>query len=167
MDIITRQVRGGFRARFSDSDRFGKRGETRGDAVASLILSSRKKFGIGKVLWDKKDKWTSNYLAGKGNSKKSRPPALSLKKLPVATDSDEARQITIMQLRSRISYRLIKVLRRLTNGDDTKTLGDVCRYTEKEINEERRSRRIRNFGDKTMRSLLRLLGHYGLSLKTR
>lgn len=165
MDIIVRQVRGGFRARFDlKGEVFAKRGKTKDTAICNLILCHRRRLGIDKVRWDRTDNWTRNYLAGKSNKRRMPPKGLWLEKLPEAVSANDARKIRVMDLLSLpASLGPPLIFAFPPDARSALTLGDICDRTLQEI--------IQNqdkdfcFGPSRIAHLRKLLQHYGLSLK--
>lgn len=167
MDIIIRQVLGGFCACFDDGKKkFAKRGKSKGEAIANLILKNRRQFCIRQVKWDRNHAWTSNYLAGKPNRRVKMPKMkLIFSGLPVVSSPKEACQLVIedLNLPRKLKEALLGAFEYWNRRENPLRLGEVCELTLSQLKakESRRSR----FGEKKFQLLNQLLKHYGLEMK--
>jgi len=162
MDIILRQVRGGFRASFGGKT-FAKLGKTKEAAIGFLVLANRRKLGVGKVRWDISHEWTRNYVAGKVNRRPSPPNRVDPKELPVVASQEEAKKLELDNFFTGVPLILITSLRYAFRFDHPLTLGRVCERTLEEILAHQTPEIA--FGPKKIKYLRQLLKHYGLSLK--
>jgi|GEM_PF-2518176 len=172
MNIIVRQQKGGFVARFGDNPNFetpfAKPAKTREGAIGNLVERHKRRLGIRRVRWDLKDPWTINYVAGRSN-RTLKKPGINFADLPKALNPQEAKLIRIEDIQPFVPgmffSTLIRLVYEIRENITRISLGDLCLRTEDEIISLVKHSSPRCFGKKNLGYLRQLLAHYGLSLK--
>jgi hypothetical protein len=166
VQVIIRQQRGGFKARFDTDTKFAKPAKSREGAIGKLVEANKKRLGISKIRWDMADPWTRNYARGGHNRTVGAPPHIDYAKLPKTASPEDAKRLIIRDLP--LPYLFSRVLE-LSSHDFNRggvQLGYFTDRTEVELIESvRKQFGPHRFGKKNLRLLNELLGHYGLSTR--
>jgi len=167
MNIVVRRQRGGFIARFDTDTQFGKLSKSREEAICNLLEANKKRLGIGKITWDTKDRWTYNYLHGKGNRSTKLMLTIDTGKLPKVNSVEEARTLLLKDLHQALPATLVSTLDRFFRIYYNKsTLGDLAKYSEKDLLKSNPfNPTVLRFGAKHMAQVKELLKFYNLSLR--
>lgn len=161
MNIIVRQIRGGFLARFNAGKMsFGPLGKSKAEAIGNLILASPRRAGITHIQWDMQDEWTRRYVEGRCNRRRMPRPRIDVRKLPKVSRA-RAHRLRFHELR--IPMFLSNALECLGDNGEPVTLGRISKFTRAQLIE--RGCTLFPFGPRRLALLEQLLAHYGLALK--